>query len=432
MLSKKRKISSKKTTKRLFQSPKGMHDVLPDEQPFFSKIKQVSEKIADVYNFLKIETPILEQKEIFERTVGEATDIVQKQMFSIKGRQDGELVLRPEGTAPVMRAYLQHNLNHLSHPLKLFYEGPMFRHEQPQAGRFRQFHQIGFETIGSEDPIYDAQMILLIRNLLEELKIKKISIQINSIGCNTCRQNYKKKLLAFYRNKQDLICSDCRKRLNINPLRVLDCKKENCEVIKKDAPTLLDSLCHSCNNHFKSVLEYLDEIDLAYALNFHLVRGFDYYNRTVFEIFSDEFNFALAGGGRYDYLSSILGGPKVGAVGVSFGTERIIEIMKAKNIEGLIPKKPKIFFIQLGNQAKMKSISILKELYSAGIKTAEALDKDSLKAQLKVADKRRADFALILGQREVLEDNIILREMKTGVQETIAIDKLINEIKRRV
>lgn len=428
---KERKVSKKKTT-QLFQSPKGMHDILSNDQPFFLKIRQVGEKIADVYNFSKIDTPILEQRAIFERAVGESSEIVEKQMFAIKGKQDNELVLRPEGTAPIMRSYLQHSLGHFSQPLKLFYEGPMFRHEQPQAGRFRQFHQLGFEIIGADDPIYDAQIILLTTNLLEELKFKKTSIQINSIGCPNCRQGYKKKLVNYYRDKQSVLCADCRKRLAINPLRVFDCKNERCEGLKKEAPIMLDNLCHPCSNHFKLVLEYLDEMPLPYILNFSLVRGLDYYNRTVFEIFSDEFNFALGGGGRYDYLSQMLGGPKVPAVGVSFGIERLVEVMKVKNIEGVIVKKPKVFLIQLGNQAKRKSIKILKALYGAGIKTAEALEKDSLKAQLKAADKKRVDFALILGQREVLEDIIIIRDMKTGAQETVAINKVVDEIKKRI
>ena len=421
-----------KKSKTLFQSPKGMHDILPDNQPFFLKIRQVGEKIADIYNFSKIDTPILEQKAIFERAVGEATDIVQKQMFATKSRGDGQLVLRPEGTAPIMRAYLQHSLSHHPQPLKLFYEGPMFRYEQPQAGRFRQHYQIGFEIIGTDDPIYDAQIILLATNFLEELKIKKMNIQINSIGCNICRQKYKRRLLAYYENKRSELCADCRKRLSINPLRVLDCKNQHCEIFKKDTPIMLDNLCSDCKTHFRSVLEYLDEASLTYVLNFHLVRGLDYYNRTVFEVFSDEFDFSLGGGGRYDYLSQMLGGPKIPAVGVSFGVERLVEVMKIKNIEGITIKKPKVFLIQLGSQAKKKSIKILKELYNAGIKTAEALDKDSLKAQLKAADKKGANFALILGQREVLDDSIILRDMKTGAQENIAIDKIIDEIKKRV
>ncbi|MFA5386698.1 MAG: histidine--tRNA ligase [Candidatus Paceibacterota bacterium] len=423
---------SKKRTAQLFQSPKGMHDVLPNEQSFFLKIRQVGEKIADVYSFLRIDTPILEQEAIFEKAVGEATDIVQKQMFRIKSRGDNQLVLRPEGTAPIMRSYLQHGLSHLSQPLKLFYEGQMFRHEQPQAGRFRQFHQIGFEVLGADDPIYDTQIILLSVNLLEELKLKKINVQINSIGCPNCRQGYKKKLVNYYRDKQSGLCADCRKRLATNPLRILDCKDERCEKLKKEAPITLDNLCHSCNNHFKSVLEYLDEIPLPYTLNFHLVRGLDYYNKTVFEIFSDGFDSALGGGGRYDYLSQMLGGPKVPAIGVSFGVERLIEVMKIKNIEGACIKKPKVFLIQFGSQAKKKSIKILNELYHAGIKTTESLDKDSLKAQLKAADKRGVDFSLILGQREVLEDIIIIRDMKTGAQETVAIDRVVDEIKKRI
>jgi histidyl-tRNA synthetase len=431
-ISKPRIIKSVSKKKVLLQSPKGMPDILPEEQPFWDKLRRVSKDIADFYNFLRIDTPALEAAEVFERT-GEATDLVEKQMYFVKTKGGDRLVLRPEGTAPLMRAYLQRGLAKISQPLKLYYFEPMFRYEQPQAGRFRQHHQIGFEIIGGEnDQIYDAQVIQVIYRVLESLKIKNPVLQLNSVGCRLCRSAYRRKLLDFYKKKQDKICRNCRSRLSKNPLRLLDCKEEKCNLIKVQAPNILDSLCATCRNHFKSVLEYLDEVSLAYTLNPYLVRGLDYYNRTVFEIFVEGFDFAIASGGRYDYLAELLANRPTYGVGGSLGAERMIEIMKVKGLPGLEKSPPKVFLIHIGQEAKKKSLNLIEELRKEGISVSESLGKESLKSQLSLADKKKADLALILGQKEVFEESIIIRNMKSGLQETAPLKNVVEEAKKRL
>ncbi len=426
----------KKEKKTLFQSPKGMHDILPAEQPYWKKISKVGREIADFYNFSRIDTPILEMVEIFERGVGEGTDIVEKEMFSLRTKGGDRLTLRPEGTTPIIRAYLQHGLSRqLGQPSKLYYEGPMFRYEKPQAGRYRQFHSMGFEIIGGDDdPIFDAQIILITYRMIEELKIKNLTIQINSIGCKNCRSGYKKKLQNYYgKVGQKKICKDCHRRLSINPLRLLDCKNEDCAPTKEQAPILLDNICHSCNNHFKATLEFIDELKLPYNLNPFLVRGLDYYNRTVFEIFTEGVGTELAGGGRYDYLAEMLGSRKTAAVGAGLGVERLIETMKAQGLVGLSAKsKPKAFLVHIGEQAKKQSLGLIEEFRKNGIKMIESLGRDSLKSQLRVADKEEVILALILGQKEVFEETIIIRDMRSGAQETVPLKKAVVEARKRL
>jgi len=435
--------SSKKKTKKnfdkgkkfLFQTPKGMHDILPGEQPWWEKLRKASQETANFYNFSRIDTPILESVELFERGTGMTTDIVEKEMFTLRTRGGDKLALRPENTPGIVRAYFEHGLSRLPQPLKIFYFGPFFRYQQPQFGRFRQFHQIGFEILGGEDdPIYDSQAILVGFRFLEELKIKKPSVQINSLGCKNCRAAFRRKLTDYYKKLTNKICKDCRRRLTLNPLRLLDCKNEDCEKLKAKAPVALDCLCSSCRSHFRETLEYLDELKLPYTLNTHLVRGLDYYNRTVFELFSEGFNIALGGGGRYDYLAEMLGGRKSGlaAVGCALGAEAIIEVMKAQGLPGILRPRAKVFFIQIGKPAKKRGLSLIEEFYKSGIKVIESLGKESLKSQLKAADKEECEMALILGQCEVFEESIIIRDMKSGVQETVPMAKVVDEIKRRI
>ncbi len=433
--SKKKKAVKSKKEKVILQSPKGMRDILPNDQPFWEKARKSVNKIADSFNFLRIDTPILETADIFERT-GTGTDIVEKQMYFVKSKGENRLVLRPEGTPSVMRAYIQHGLSKISQPIKLFYIGPVFRHEQPQSGRFRQHHQVGFEILGgNSDPIYDAVAILILFRLLEELKIKNLIVQINSIGCKSCRSAYVKKLQEYYRNKQSKICKDCHQRFPVRPLRLLDCKNETCAQIKTGAPLIIDRLCNNCKNNLKAVLEHLDELKVPYSINPYLVRGLDYYNGPVFEIFteqSSEINFALAGGGRYDYLAEMLGGTKTFAVGGGMGMERAIEVMKFQQLAGLAKNELKVFLVHIGNEAKKKNLIIFEELRKAGIKVSESFGKDSLKSQLRVANKANAILTLILGQKEVFEETIIIRNMKTGVQETVPISKVVEEVKKRL
>lgn len=417
------------------KSPRGMHDILPDNQPLWNKVRKTLDEVAEFYNFSRIDTPILENAEIFERGVGEATDIVEKQMFVLRTKGRDRLVLRPENTAGIVRAYLEHSLSRLGQPLKLYYIGPFFRYERPQFGRSRQFHQVGFEILGDkDDPLYDAQIILTTYRFYAELKVKNIIIQLNSIGCKNCRAIYRRRLQDYYKKLEAKICKDCRRRLTLNPLRLLDCKEEKCEALKKDAPIMINYLCVNCSAHFKMVLEYLDELSLPYVLNHSLVRGLDYYSRTVFEFVTEGDFLALGGGGRYDYLAEVLAGKKVHlpAVGSAPGLERIIETMKFQGVSGIQRARPKVFVVQLGAAAKKKSLSIIEKFRGTNIRAVEALGRDSLKSQLKVADKEGVALALILGQQEVFADAVIIRDMQSGAQETVPLAKVVEETKRRL
>ncbi len=423
----------KKVRPNIITGPKGMHDILPTDQPLWEKIRKAIKEVSDFYNYWRIDTPLLEKAELFTRPLGETSDVVEKQMFSLKTKGGDDLVLRPEGTAPIARAYIEHGLSHLGQPLKLYYEGAMFRYEQPQAGRFRQFHQAGFEILSNEnDPVYDIQVILACYRTLEALKLKEVSVQVNSTGCLRCRPGFRKKLTDYYKNKEKSLCGDCRRRLKVNPLRLLDCKVPTCVELKKDSPNILDGLCFDCKRHFKKVLEFLEEAKLPYSLNQYLVRGFDYYSKTVFEMFAAGFDFAIAAGGRYDYLIDSLGGRQSPGVGGAIGLERVIEVIKAKNINLLGKPKSKIFLVHIGDLAKIKAIGLVEELRKAGVDVHESLGKESLKAQLKAADKLHSEWALILGQQEVFEQSIIVRDMKSGAQETVPLKKIVEVVKRKL
>lgn len=424
---------NKKKQKFFFQSPRGMHDILPRDQVWWDKILKTGRDTAEFYNFLKIETPLVENADLFVRAVGSDTDIVSKEMFYIKSGGADKFVLRPEGTASIARSYLEHGLSHISQPVKLYYFGPMFRHESPQAGRYRAFHQFGFEIMGgAADPIYDAQIILASFRFIEDLKIKNLTLQINSIGCRVCRPHFKKRLTDYYRRHEKKLCADCKRRLKSNPLRLLDCKEDGCVALKERAPNLMDSLCNSCSTHFKSVIEYLDELALPYTLNPYLVRGLDYYNKTVFEIFAEGYNLAIAAGGRYDYLFEMIGGRPTPGAGSALGIERLLEVMKARNIE-LVPKnKARIFLMYIGALAKKKALALIEEFRDKGVHVRESFGKDLLKKQMQLADKEKTDFALILGQKEVYEESIIIRDLVAGTQESVPLKRVVEELKKRL
>lgn len=429
-------IKKKEAPATAFQAPRGMHDILPHEWPLRDKISDVVSELADFYNFSRIETPVLESAELFERGVGAETDIVGKEMYFVRSKGEKLLVLRPEGTAPIARAYLEHHMGRTASLQKLFYMEPMFRHERPQAGRFRQFNHAGFEIVGGgNDPIYDAEIILIFQRLLEKLKIKNIVLKINSIGCRICRPLYKRQLQSYYKDKEKKLCPDCQKRLKVNPLRLLDCKNESCIPFKASAPNILDKLCGSCTSHLKGVFEYLDELKISYMVDNTLVRGLDYYSRTVFEFFVEgpgaEVG-ALPSGGRYDYLMEMLGGRTTPAVGGAVSPERLIAVMRAQEIES--PRKPpkKVFVIHVGELAKKKSLNILEKLRSSGISATEALGRDSLKTQLRLADKEGVKIALIFGQKEIFENSIIVRDLDTHLQETFPMDTIVEEVKKRL
>ena len=417
-----------------FQTLPGMHDILFGDQRYLQKIYNVVEDIANFYHFEKIDTPILENTELFSRGIGLATDIVQKEMYNLKTKGGDYLTLRPEGTAPIARAYIEHGMQNLPQPVKLWYFGPFFRHERPQAGRYRQFHQFGFEILGEKNPIIDAQIILIFFQVLRELKFKNLILEINSIGDSQCRPYYKKLLVSYFRSREMSLCSDCKRRLRENPLRILDCKEEKCQPVISQAPQMIDHLCKECHDHFKEVLEFLDELEISYRLNSHLVRGLDYYTRTVFEI-SEESETgknqgALVGGGRYDNLAKLLSRRDVPGCGGAAGIERIISLLKEKKIRLPSLPQPEIFLAQIGDLAKKRSLKLFEEFRKARIQVAESFGRDSLKAQLGRANRLGVKITLILGQREALGETIIIRNMKTGSQETVKLERVVEIVRK--
>ncbi len=424
-----------------FQAPTGMHDILLEDQGYFQKIYNACETVLNFYGFQKIDTPILENTALYEKGTGLTSDIVQKQMFTLRTKGGDHLTLRPEFTPGIVRAYLEHGMQSLPQPVKLYSTGPVFRYEHPQAGRFRQFNQLNVEIIGDDNPVLDAQTIQIFYNILSELKIKNLIVEINSIGDNQCRPYYKKLLVSYFKSRDASLCADCRRRLKENPLRILDCEEEKCQRIVSQAPQLIDHLCEECHSHFKGVLEFLDETELPYRLNPYLVRGLDYYTKTAFEIFTEVpkktegeplLKRALVGGGRYDGLIKLLGGEETKAVGGAMGIERVVSIMKSKEMKGVKSATATIFLAQLGTMAKRKSLKLLEDFRKVKIQVAESFGKDSLKAQLRMADKLEARYTLLLGQKESLDGTIIIRDMKTGKQETIRLERIVKEMQRRL
>lgn len=413
-----------------------MNDVLPGVQKYWEKFFKVSKELAVYYGFDVIETPILEYADLFKKGIGLNTDVIEHEMYTLKTKGGDFLALRPELTAGAVRAYLENGFANQPQPIKFFHHGPVFRHESPQAGRYREFHQADFDVFGEADAVVDAQIIQLIYSILIELGLKNLSIQINSIGDKNCWPKFREELKMYYRSKVPKLCKNCKVRFKENPLRMLDCKEEECAALKAAAPNSVDYLDKTCHDHFKLVLEFLDELGLPYNLNPYLVRGLDYYTRTVFEIVSENTagsQIALAAGGRYDYLVNQLGGKSTPAMGGSLGIERVIIEMQRQEVKiSLTKPKTRVFLVQLGDLAKKKSLKIFEEFRKNGIYVSESFGRDSIKAQLRVADRLGADLALIIGQKESLDSTAILREMQSGVQETIPWEKIIDEVKKRL
>jgi len=434
---KKEEQVEKKPRKKVkpIQAVKGMKDILPPEQFIWDYILQNSRKICQDFGFGRIETPILENTDLFKRGVGQATDIVEKEMFSFETQGGDAVTMRPEGTAGVVRSYVENGMSRWSQPVRLYYEGSMFRYDKPQQGRFREFHQFGAEVFGEEGSAIDAQIIYLAWKIFQKLGLKDVSIQINSIGCPTCRNKYKKLLTDYYDMKINKLCVDCKRRLEKNPMRLLDCKEEKCLQVAAGAPQIIDNLCDDCNTHFKSVLEFLDELEIPYVLNPSLVRGLDYYTRTVFEIWADgddgeSRQAALGGGGRYDGLVELLGGEPTPAVGFSFGVERVADKVMKMGLD-LEPKVIKdVFLVQLGDMARKKVMKIFDKLVDHNILVGESLGKGSIKSQLRTANKVRAKLALIVGQKEAIDGTVIIRDMDSGMQETVILENIVEDVRR--
>jgi len=434
-------MATKKSSgkKEIPQSLKGMRDILGEEYFSYLGFAERAAEIALYYGFNPISTPLLEQENVFTSGLGVTSDIIGKEMYTVRSKGSDKIALRPEGTAGVMRAYIEHGMQSLPQPVMLYYEGLFFRHDNPQRGRYREFRQFGIEILGNPKSIADAIIIRVITTILAEAGLKNLCVEINSLGCKECRDGYRRELSTYYRKHVKELCADCRERLKVNPLRLLDCKNPKCQPIKEGAPESVAYLCPDCKKHFKEVMEYLEEMGVTYRLNSALVRGLDYYSRTVFEIIDLDSEkpeegvpaFAVASGGRYDYLAKHLGSNKeISAVGGAIGVDRVLLSPTHARLAPRILKKPEIYFIQLGFDAKVKSLIVIEILRKARIPVHHSLGKDSLSIQLAIAEKLGIPYAIILGQKEVIDGTVIVRTMENRSQDTVKINKLAEYLKK--
>ena len=425
---------NKNTSKKELAAPKGMRDIRDEEYYLFQGFFEKAQEVAMYYGFKPIDTPILEHEEIFTSGVGEGTDIVDKEMYTLRTKGGDHLALRPEHTAPLIRAYIEHGMQNQPQPVMFYQYGPIFRHDTPQKGRYRQFWMFDLDAVGSDKSIIDALIIKTAMVILEECGAEGLSVDINSIGDKECRGAYIRELTNYYKKHMSVLPAIDRERLKTNPLRILDSKDPKTKELNIDAPDAVGSLCPACKKHFKEVLEYLEELGIQYTINKNLVRGLSYYTRTVFEIVGepDENGNALSlgGGGRYDYLAKHLGSKKdIPAMGMAFGVDRVIQASWYKKHTPRILKKPKMYFIQLGFDAKLKSLNVIDILRKAHIPILQSLSKDSLGAQLAIAEKLNIPYTIIFGQKEAIENCVIVRDMTTHSQETVKLSKLLEYLK---
>lgn len=417
-----------------FRTPKGTYDVLPDIQQFHTYIKKAVRHRARQAGFKRIEPPMFENRQVFEHGIGEHTDIVEKELFTVerKGKTDEDSwALRPEFTAGICRAYIEHGMQDLAQPVQLYAMGPVFRYDRPQKGRYREHFQIDFEIIGLADPSLDAQLINVLTHIFKDLQIfERLKLQINNIGEAEDRKTFAQAFQDFFINKERNFCEVCQRRLQSNPLRVLDCKNEDCRILVKSAPTIVQYLCPKSREFHERLLSYLTEYGIPYEENQNLVRGLDYYNQTVFEFWDSSTGAqnAVAGGGHYDGLISILGGKPTPGIGFGAGVERVIYHMKEAGVEAPMKDQVDVFVAQLGPEAKKKCLLLIEALRENGVHTIGALGEASLKSQMRLADKFEARYTLLMGQMEVKDGTIILRDMKAGKQEGMRFEEVIPKV----
>ncbi|MBI2482731.1 histidine--tRNA ligase [Candidatus Uhrbacteria bacterium] len=422
---------------------RGVKDILPSEQAYWAHLRSLVETIAQQYGFSRIDTPVIEDPALFHRAIGEQSEVVAKELYAFTDPEQGAVALRPEGTAGVARAYIEHGMANQPQPIKLWYFGPMFRFDRPQAGRLRQFHQFGLEILGELHPATDAELLTIGANCFRRLGIP-ITVQVNSVGCRVCRPPYLQELEGYWKTHRTELCEECKQYMGTQPLRCFSCRVDGCRALQESAPQMVDWLCEECKQHFIRVLEYLDELEIPYALAPFLVRGFAYYTKTVFEFLPvapdgtpvSASPLALAAGGRYDGLVESLGGRPTPATGLSFGCDRIMYKMREAVSEGRLVAPafptPAIYLAQLGDQAKRKAMRLYEELLAQQFTVAAHFSKDALKAQLEYANALNTRLTLILGQKEVIDGTIIIREMSSGIQEIIAYEKVVPEVRKRL
>jgi len=429
----KKSAPAKKEEELLLQTLRGMRDILPDEQPYWERVRKALSIAASEYGFQRIDLPTVEFAHLYLRTIGEGTDILDKEIYLFNTRGGDRVALRPEMTAGLCRAYIEHGMGVLPKPIKLFTMGPVFRYDRPQEGRYREHWQANFDMFGENDPILDAQTIQLAYRVVGQLGLKNIEFQVNSIGTPESRRDYEKALVRYLEAQKTKLCQNCRERLVSNPMRILDCKEDKCIQLTAHAPQSIDYLDQESRDHFKHLLEYLDELELPYSINARLVRGLDYYTNTVFEIRStdkDGKNYSLGGGGRYNRLIEMLGGEPTPAIGFGLGLDRIVLEMKRTQVKPHQEPRPRVFLAQLGDMAKKKSLRLFSALEKNGILIAESFGRGSLKSQLRVANRLGVEVTIIVGQKEALDGTAIVKDMISGTQETVTQERLVDAAKK--
>lgn len=411
----------------IYRAPRGTQDILPEDSYKWQFVEELATEISSLYGFRQIRFPTFEHTQLFNRSVGDTTDVVQKEMYTFSaGGSERSITLRPEGTAGTMRAVLEHGLLNGALPLKLSYLTSCFRYEKPQAGRFREFHQFGVEMLGSESPNADAEVIGVAHEIFHTLGIKNLSLEINSIGCPACRPVYHKALKEYFEARKTELCETCLTRLDKNPMRILDCKNPSCKEIAAGAPLMIDYLCDECKEHFEAVKARLDVMGLPYTVNPNIVRGLDYYTKTVFEFVSNDLGSqsAACGGGRYDGLIEQLGGSHTPGLGFAMGLERLLMIMEAQGIEIPKPRSCELYLANIGETAGLKAFELTQQLRSEGFCVECDTMGRGLKAQMKYADKLGAKFSMVLGDNELAENKAKLKNMETGETKEVALDQL--------
>jgi histidyl-tRNA synthetase len=407
-----------------YNALKGIHDIFPPDIYIWQKVENVAANIFSAYGFQELRAPIIESTDIFIRSIGETTDIVEKEMYTFNDKAGRRIALRPEGTAPVVRCYVENHLYNLPAPQKFFYSGPMFRHERPQAGRFRQFFQIGVEAFGVGEPKIDAEILSMLKLFFERLGLKNLNFEVNSIGCEECRPDYRKALISFFSDRIEGFCPDCKRRLDQNPLRILDCKVEGCRKLREGAPQVTHFLCSECKEHFNTLLSFLTLLNIPYVINPNMVRGLDYYTRTTFEVTCEHLGAqnAVAAGGRYDRLVEDFGGPQTPAIGFAIGMERITSLLKSSGTDSI--PAPSVFIALIGKSAEREGLVIAETLRQKGTWVELGYTGNSLKSQMRRADRLSTGYVLIIGDDEITSGRLKWKRLSDGTQGEIPITEV--------
>ncbi|HKL13745.1 MAG TPA: histidine--tRNA ligase [Halanaerobiales bacterium] len=418
----------------MINAPRGTNDIIPPESTKWNYIEKKAKYIFDLYNYDEIRTPIFEYTELFQRGIGEVTDIVEKEMYTFEDKSGRSITLRPEGTASVVRSFLENKIYGQAQPTKYYYIGPMFRYERPQAGRYRQFNQLGIEVFGTKHPMVDAEVIAVGMHYMDLLGLKDLTLYINSIGCPECRPQYLEKLKTYLKENKEDLCVDCKHRIDKNPLRVLDCKNESCQGVISNAPKIIDNLCNECEVHFDKLQQNLDDIDIEFEIDPNLVRGLDYYTKTAFEVKYEGLGAqdTIFGGGRYDKLAEEIGDKDIPGIGFALGIERLLLTIEKQDIEIPVDNSIDIYLTTIGGKAKKASFELLNKFRKNGIKAEIDYLQRSVGGQMKSADRMNATYTVIIGENELNSGKATVRNMKNGEEQEIELDKLVESIEKLI